>query len=298
MNSSFVNKLIIFIASAAISIFAISIFFTVKNNGKRMALTANAVKYYDISKNFDTTWAENKFWDNGLTEVATYENTQKNGDSTISFLSTVITEAEVFNEQFHTKSDSLNRPDLYPVMKMNVFARISNDSSAINTLSSLFLLRNYPLIVNKMSSSWQDLHGNSFKELFLTDKGQLRLAYNNYFDNEGNSEKYYTESFLIEDQLALLLRMLRFKQNLSFKFPVLESLKGANMGENQVYARTKFNVRDTTIDNKKLWSVSVAYSSKKTSHYYFEQQYPNMMVMSKRYDGSTLKLLSTKRVKY
>lgn len=87
---------------------------------------------------FNSGWAENKLWDDGLAEVATYAAERTIYDKKRSFEYTLITVKEDFNQEFDVKTDDYQRQDLFPVIKVNAFCRISTDNYPYHYLTSSF----------------------------------------------------------------------------------------------------------------------------------------------------------------
>jgi hypothetical protein len=114
---------------------------------------------------FNLAWAGNKYWDDGLAEVATYAAERTVYGKKRSFDYTLITVKEDFNEQFNVKTDNYDRKDLFPVMKVNAFCRIPTDNYPYHYLSSAFFKREDATQIYKITISSQEWCGNTFKSL-------------------------------------------------------------------------------------------------------------------------------------
>ncbi len=291
------NKIMLFLSAAAISTFVLAIYFTVTNDGKSKALDANIPKYAAISSKFDSTWAMNKHWDDGLAEVADYAATKTVYGKVRNFTYHYITVSEVFNKEFHTKSNNLTRPDLYQVMKLNAQADIPTENYTYHYLTSTFTLRNYPLIINKYTMGSQEWCGNTFKEYFLTDKGQLKLTGHSYFDEEGDKERYFNDAFLMEDQLPYVLRTLKFKAGNRFAFPLMSNQTSSSLGDPKPL-QARFEISPDTALAQNAWKVSVKLDKDKTNNYWFATNYPNIMLKQTTWDDRNMTLISSVRKAY
>ncbi len=250
-----------------------------------------------ISENFDTNWAFNKHWDDGKAEVAVYAATRTIYNKPRNFDYTYITVSEDFNKEFNTKTDDYNRKDLYKVMKVNAFAMIPTDNYPYHFLTSIFINRENPLEVNKMTNGSQEWCGNTFKEYSLA-VNDIKLKYHSYWDGEGDGEKTLPNNILFEDQLTYSLRSLKFKDGLAFDAKVLESQITSKVGKLLVYD-AKFMIRDTVGFNQQpAWKVSVALESDKINTYYFTKNYPQTLLQRTTWDGRNMQLKKLSRYAY
>lgn len=254
-----------------------------------------------LESSFNFSWAMDTMWDDGKAEVAQYDASRTVYDQPRQFIYTYITVKEEFNKQYKVKSDNEERADLYPVMKVNAFARIETKKYPYHYLSSSFFIRQDPLLLHKMSVSSQEWCGNTFKEIIRGENGQ-KMIYHSYWDKEGDGEKEMPQKVLFEDQLIYSLRSLHFKDGLSFKARVLESLISNKISGMRVYDAV-FNVNEGgTIPSGDqqlpCWKVTVSLNKEKTNTYYFCKDYPNILVSQHTWDGRTLSLKKAYREAY
>jgi len=252
----------------------------------------------DYTPNFKFNWAQNKFWDDGLAEVAIYDAQRVVYNKPRQFEYTLITVKEDFNEKFNVKTDDYQRQDLFPVMKVNEFARVPTDNYPYHYLTSLFFKRDNPVVLHKLTSSSQEWCGNTFKAIDAAGRG-FTYNFNSYWDNQGAGEIKLKEQALFEDQLPYTLRSLAFADHLSFTAPVYEFQQTSKATQPQLF-QTQFSVSRAT-DQKSTagaWLVTVQFAPDKQSKYWFDEKYPHALLRQQSYDGRTLELKSIRRYAY
>jgi hypothetical protein len=251
-----------------------------------------------IQQHFNLNWAQEKLWEDGLAEVATYAAERVVYNKPRQFELTIITVKEDFNKAFNVKTDDYQRNDLFPVMKVNVFGRIPTDNYPYHYLTSIFFRREQPLQVHKLTSSSQEWCGNTFKA--ITDEGKVyRLAYNSYWDNQGNGQRELQRDVLLEDALPYTLRGLRFNDQPLFEANVLETQQTSKAAEPVLY-RAEFRVSRAPRNEapREAWRVNVRLAQGKESVYWFDQQYPHVLVRQQTWDNRTLRLTDVRRYAY
>ena len=248
----------------------------------------------------NTEWAANKLWDDGLAEVAVYDAEREVYGKTRDFEYTFILVKEDFNQAFNVKTNDYTRDDLFPVMKVNKFARIPTQKYPYHYLSSLFFKREAPSVLHKMTHSSQEWCGNTFK-LFEDTGDHYRFKYSSYWDGQGNGEMQLPDTLWFEDALSYSLRALQFKEGLQFEQAVLESQINNSAPEPEVY-QANFQVFAEELaladSAQPSWKVAVRLSENKTNIYWFAQDYPNMLLMQQNWDGRNMKLKSATREAY
>ncbi|PSR57472.1 hypothetical protein AHMF7605_27125 [Adhaeribacter arboris] len=250
----------------------------------------------DYASYFDDEWARQKFWDDGLAEVATYQAQRVVYNKVRQFDYTLITVKEDFNKAYNVKTDDYRRQDLFPVIKVNEFARIPTENYPYHYLTSLFFKRENPIILHKLTSSSQEWCGNTFKAITYNGNG-FTYAFNSYWDNQGAGEIALKERALFEDQLPYTLRSLKFKANLTFQAPVYELQQTSKASPPQLYQAT-FQVSEAKEFTEETWLVTVQFAPDKQSQYWFSKKYPNALLRQKAYDGRTLELKNIRRYAY
>ncbi len=239
-------------------------------------------------------------WDDGLAEVALYEAERVIYKKPRQFEYAQITVKEDFNREHNVKTDDYTRRDLYPVMKVNQFARIPTDNYPYHFLSSLFFRRENPVEVFKMTIGSQEWCGNTFKS-FQKEGGSYSLAYNSYWDGQGIGELTVDGEVLFEDQLPYTLRSLRFADNLRFDAPIAEYQQTNKANRPQVYqARLAVDQELLTAGESpaKAWRVVVQLGPEKTNTYWFSQTMPHVLLRQRTWDGRSLDLKSLERYAY
>ena len=248
-------------------------------------------------KYFNQAWAQNKLWDDGLAEVATYEAQRVVYNKTRTFEYTLITVKEDFNKAYNVKTDDYQRSDLFPVMKVNQFCRIPTDNYPYHYLTSLFFRRENPVQVHKITSSSQEWCGNTFKAINLSGDN-FNYAYNSYWDGQGEGQMELPGNILFEDQLLYTLRSLQFKDGLTFKANVAELIQTSKANKPVVYPAFFRITADNASPQNSLWQVTVKLSKIKENIYWFSKKYPNVLERQQTWDGRNLELKEVKRFAY
>lgn len=241
-------------------------------------------------------WAADPLWDDGLAEVAQYEAERVVYGKPRQFEYTFILVKEDFNKKHNVKTDNYNRSDLFPVMKVNKFARIPTEKYPYHYLSSLFYKRQNPATLHKMTTSSQEWCGNTFKS-FEHKGNNYRYIYSSYWDGQGNGHTEVRGGIWFEDGLTYTLRALYFSEGLTFKRPVLESQINNKANKPLIY-QASFRVSEDNSLNQPAWQVRVQLDDEKASTYWFAREYPNLLLKQESWDGRRLLLKSATREAY
>ena len=252
----------------------------------------------DYAQHFYLDWAQHKRWDDGLAEVAVYAAQRVVYNKLRQFDYTLITVKEDFNRAFDVKTDSYARKDLFPVLKVNAFARIPTENYPYHYLTSLFFRRENPVTLHKLTNSSQEWCGNTFKAITAAG-GSFAYTYHSYWDGQGSGQRKLDKKILFEDQLPYTLRSLRFALDLTFQAPVYEFQQTSKAAPPQVNQAT-FTVTDDPDSTlaEEAWLVTVKFTATKQSQYWFAKNAPNILLRQKSYDGRTLELKNTRRYAY
>lgn len=252
--------------------------------------------YRQVQEFFNLNWAMDKLWEDGLAEVAVYDAERVVYKKKRTFDYTLITVKEDFNNAYNVKTDDYTRKDLFPVMKVNEFCRIPTDEYPYHYLTSLFIRRENPLHLHKLTTSSQEWCGNTFKA--ITDAGaSYSMYYNSYFDGQGEGNRKLQKDVLLEDQLPYTLRSLRFRDGLKFEANVLETQQTNKATEPKVYKAT-ITIIKANIGKTAAWQVNVQLDETKLSRYWFAAQYPNQLLRQQTWDGRNLELKKLSRYAY
>ena len=251
-----------------------------------------------IMPHFDEQWAMNKYWEDGLAEVATYDAERVVYKKKRQFEYTLITVKEEFNQQFNVKTDDYKRNDLFPVMKVNAFCQIPADQYPYHYLTSLFFRRDQPVALYKMTSSSQEWCGNTFKAI-VDDGVSLKESYNSYWDQQGLGTRDLRRDVLLEDALPYTLRALRFAQLPAFTFVVMD-LQQTSKAAAPVYYNAQLATTEAAAAEvaAPAWRVAVQLAPGKQNVYWFAKTYPNTLLRQTTWDGRTLRLKSQRRFAY
>ena len=244
----------------------------------------NGSRLPDFASHFNLDWAQHKLWDDGFAEVAIYDAQRVVYNKPRYFEYTLITVKEDFNRAFDVKTDDYKRKDLFPVIKVNEFARIPTDQYPYHYLTSLFFRRENPVTLHKLSGSSQEWCGNTFKA--VSDAGSsFKYTYHSYWDGQGDGKRKLDKNTLFEDQLPYTLRSLAFAEGLTFQAPVYELQQTSKATEPQIYPTG-------------AWLVTVQFTPEKQSRYWFAREYPNILLRQQSFDGRTLILKNVRRYAY
>ena len=253
--------------------------------------------YAEISGHFKADWAMNKLWDDGLAEVAVYDAERTVYGKQRYFEFTLITVKEEFNQEFNVKTDDYSRPDLFTVMKVNQFCRIPTENYPYHYLTSVFIQREQPWALHKLTTSSQEWCGNTFKAI-TAKNDHFNQFYTSYFDGQGEGNRKLPKDILAEDQLPYTLRSLQFKDSLTFKVNVLETQQTNKAGEPVIYQDALVNSGKIMLNKESSWLVEVKLAADKTNRYWFAKAYPNQLLQQETWDGRNLKLKNISRYAY
>ncbi|MGV3642294.1 MAG: hypothetical protein ACO1NZ_17355 [Adhaeribacter sp.] len=246
----------------------------------------------DLATYFSPDWAKNALWDDGLAEVATYEAERVIYDKNRQFEYVLITVKEDFNKAYDVKTDSYDREDLFPVMKVNQFCRIPTDNYPYHFMTSLFFRRSNPVDLHKLTSSSQEWCGTTFKALSPVGN-RLQFSYNSYWDGQGTGKMTLDKGLLFEDQLPYSLRSLKFKEGLAFSWPLAGLMQTSKASAPDIYPAA-FAVKKVGAD----WQVDVQLGPGKRNTYWFAGPYPHVLLRQQTWDGRSLRLKEVKRYAY
>ncbi|GAA3927088.1 hypothetical protein [Hymenobacter algoricola] len=248
--------------------------------------------------NFNQQWAMHKLWEDGLAEVATYEAEREIYKKKRRFEYTLITVKEEFNGQFNVKTDDYQRPDIFPVMKVNQFGRIPTEQYPYHLLTSLFFRRDQPVALHKLTTSSQEWCGNTFKA--LTDEGShYAQSYNSYWDGQGVGQRRLRHDVLFEDALPYTLRALNFEARPAFSATICDLQQTSKVTPPVYYAARVMVAEGRPADTAEAaWLVTVKLDAQKENAYWFAREYPNILLRQTTWDGRSLRLKKHRRYAY
>ena len=250
-----------------------------------------------------TDWGKNPIWDDGLAEVAVYRAERPVYGKTRTYGSVLITVKEDFNAAFHTKADPpYDAKQLIPILKMNRVSEIRTENYPYRYLTSIFVQRENALRLVKMTVGSQEWCGNTFKEV-KTWGGKPELIYHSYWDGQGDGSYPldWGPDVLLEDQLPLSLRGLPFSNGYRMACRLLPT-QITNKAEKpkiipatvRVAGQDEITVPAGAIS---CWRVDVMFQDAQQT-YWFEKDFPNILVRFQSSDGRSLMLEKRERRTY
>ncbi|MFY0606269.1 MAG: hypothetical protein JXR10_06110 [Cyclobacteriaceae bacterium] len=252
--------------------------------------------------NYD--WANNGLWDDGKAEVAKYQATRTVYGKSRSFEYVFVLVKEVFNEEFTVKTDDYSRSDLYDVMKVNKFCRIPTKAYPYHYLTSVFYERGNPDRVHKLTNTSQEWCGNTAKS-FIDEGNQYLFEYMSYWDGQGNGQAKVSDEPWFEDQLSYTLRSLKFADGLNFEISLYPSQVSSKV---TVPKAEKATIQVKKLGEADMLDVDVSFADNpykvtvetpsKTTFYWFNGSYPNLLLKMESSDGSSLTITDVERSAY
>ncbi|QDA62284.1 hypothetical protein [Hymenobacter jejuensis] len=258
--------------------------------------TSDRLRHLD--EYFNSLWAMNKLWEDGLAEVAIYDAERVIYNKQRRFEYVLITVKEEFNQQFNVKTDDYKRKDVFPVMKVNQFCRIPTEQYPYHFLTSLFFRRDQPVPLYKLTTSSQEWCGNTFKA--ISDDGMEYIqTYNSYWDGQGAGERHLRHDVLFEDALPYTLRSLKFDTKPSFRVEICD-LQQTSQAKPPVYYAAQVQVAEAPSADapEPAWRVQLQLDKQKQNVYWFAKKYPNTLLRQTTWDGRNLQLKSLRRYAY
>lgn len=257
----------------------------------------------DLRPFFDPAWGSNVVWDDGQAELARYSARRMQYRKLREFDAVLITVKEDFNQKFYVKADSpYEGKSLLPVFKLNIVQHYDTEFYPYRFLTSVFVSRSEPSHLVKLAGASQEWCGNTFKEV-KTWGPSKELVYHSYFDGQGDGS-YPLDlrtGDLLEDQLPVSLRALRFRAGLEFRTRILPSLV-SNRANPVKWENAEVRVVGeenlaTPAGQIPSWKVAVKTSAGE-SLYWFERAYPNILVKFAAPDGREFLLKARERRAY
>lgn len=253
---------------------------------------------------FDPAWAQAPLWDDGQAEVALYVARRPQYGKVRSFEAVLIVVKEDFNPQLYVKGDPpYEGKSLLPVLKLNFVQSYWTENYPYHFLTSVFVRRDDPTRLIKLTNSSQEWCGNTFKEVKTWGRG-AELVLHSYFDGEGDATRPLAlrPGDLLEDQLPLALRSLRFEPGLRFRTRLLPSLISNNLRAPLAPIETEIRVlgrEEVAMPRGRTegWRVEVEAGSLKQT-YWFALNHPHELLRMESSDGRELLLKQVTRKPY
>lgn len=251
-------------------------------------------------------WAQNKLWDDGQAEVAIYDAERVVYGEPRQFDYVYVLVKETFNQEFTVKTDSYDRSDLYPVMKVNKFCRIPTKKYPYHYLTSIFYKRENPALVHKLTNTSQEWCGNTAKS-FVENGSNYDFQYMSYWDGQGNGSAKVEKGPWFEDQLSYTLRTLDF-HNIETSFEVdlypMQVSSKATIPQSEKASISIAEAKPGTLQEldsafqQEAWEINLTRESGADLAFWIGKEYPNNLLKMESSDGRKLQLKSLERDAY
>jgi hypothetical protein len=160
---------------------------------------------------FDPAWAQDKIWDDGKAEVATYAAARTIYGKAWLHEETRILVAEPMRTDQHVKPEwpYEGKPTI-PVLKYNIVTRIETFNYPYQLMTSLFVDRAGTWRPIKAVYSSQEWCGTTFKDLAFWGETPRYFA-DSYWEDQAvmHEPMEWGENYLLADQLAVSLRAMK-----------------------------------------------------------------------------------------
>lgn len=256
------------------------------------------------SDGFDSSWAADPLWDDGQAEVALYDARRPQYGKIEAYEAVFIVVKEDFNPRLNVKADSpYEGKTLLPVLKLNAAHSYWTDNYPYHYLLSVFVRRADPARLVKLSLGSQEWCGNTFKEIIATG-ARPELHFHSYFDGQGDGDRPLDlrSGDLLEDQLPLVLRGLRFAPGLEFRRRLLPSLISNNLRAPVEFREATIRVEgeekiSTPAGNFPVWKVRLQ-AGDADQTWWFEKAAPHTLLRMESSDGRAWLLKARTRKPY
>lgn len=253
---------------------------------------------------FDSAWARDALWDDGQAEVSLYEARRPQYGKIEPYEAVFIVVKEDFDAKLLVKADPpYQGKQLVPVLKLNAVHSYWTPNYPYHFLASVFVRRDDPTALVKMTLGSQEWCGNTFKEV-KTAGGRAELHTHTYFDGEGDAARPLDlrPGDLLEDQLPLALRSLRFAPGLEVRRRVLSSLISNNLRRPADFLEAVIRVAgeesvSTRAGRFSAWKVSVEMGELQQT-WWFEKGAPHALLKMESSDGRAWLLKARTRKPY
>ena len=253
---------------------------------------------------FDPSWAQSALWDDGQAEVALYEARRPQYGKIESYQALLIVVKEDFSQQLYVKADPpYEGKSLLPVLKLNAVHSYWTPNYPYHFLASVFVRREDPTRLVKLTVGSQEWCGNTFKEVKAWSR-PAEFVFHTYFDGEGDGTGRLDleAGDLFDDQLPLSLRGLRFAPGLRVRARLYPSLISNNLRRPATPIEAEIRVEAeervaTPRGQTSAWRVKVA-AGDLTQTYWFASASPHELLKMESSDGRALLLREIARKPY
>jgi len=268
-----------------------------------LALLAAGPAAAPVNNLFDSAWSRGALWDDGQAEVTLYDAQRPQYGKIVSYQTLFIVVKEDFDAKLHVKADPpYERRALIPVLKLNAVHSYWTDRYPYNFLASVFVRRDDPQALVKLTLGSQEWCGNTFK--LLSTRGRPELHFHTYFDGPVDETRPLDlrPGDLFEDQLPLALRGLEFAPGLTLRRRIFPSLISNNVRQEPVFHDTSITVVGEEIvatgaGRLAAWKVTLQMGDL-IQTWWFEKSAPHAMLKMESSDGRAWLLRSRTRKAY
>lgn len=246
-------------------------------------------------------WGMDKLWDDGLVEKAVYSAQKVIYGKVREFDAIFLTNMEKADPAKLVKTGNWSDPKAIPVIKFNQVMEIATENYDYRYMVHIYSDRQ-SLRPLKMLLTSQEWCGTTFKE-FLFQKGRASLKSFSYQINDGDEAHELGEfkKGLLFDQLPVALRALNFQKGMKFNVSLLATQVTNNRGSSKITPAYFNYIGEEKVNTPAGAFISHKISMKvedKTTQFWFEKAYPNVMVKRINPDGTTYIIKSRSRIKY
>ncbi len=258
----------------------------------------------ETARFYDSSWSRDSLWDDGRAEVALYDARRPQYGKVESYQAVFIVVKEDFNRQHYVKADPpFEGKEIFPVLKLNAVHSYWTDNYPYHFMESVFVRRDDPTSLVKLTLGSQEWCGNTFKEV-TTWGSTPQLVSHSYFDGQGDASRPLDlrPGDLLEDQLPLVLRSLRFEPGLEFKRRLLPSLISNSLHRAPAFVQASIRVGgeemvETGAGRLAAWKVRIAWENMEQT-WWFEKAAPRALLKMESSDGRSWVLRERMRKAY
>jgi hypothetical protein len=252
---------------------------------------------------FNSAWSVDALWDDGQAEVALYAAKRPQYGKIESYEAVFIVVKEDLDSKLLVKADPpYEGRQLVPVLKLNAAHSYWTPNYPYHFLASVFVRRDDPAALVKLTVGSQEWCGNTFKLLKTTPRPELTLS--SYFDGEGEAARPVDlrPGDLLEDQLPLVLRGLDFTTGMEVRRRILPSLISNKLGREPQFLDAVITVVGeenlaTPAGRFASWKVGVKFGEVHQI-WWFDKAAPHTLLKLESSDGRAWQLKSRTRKPY
>ena len=256
------------------------------------------------AEHFDASWSESPLWDDGQAEVAIYEARRPQYGKIETYEAVFIVVKEEFDSRLFVKANPpLDGRRLTQVMKLNVQHSYWTDRYPYNYLLSVFVARQDPSHLIKLTLGGQEWCGNTFKEV-RNWGSRPELIFHSYWDREADGVRPLDlgRGDLLEDQLPLALRSLKGEPGLEIEARILPSLISNRVSESSEFVPVTIRILgeeslETPAGSFAARKIAVQFAGTQQT-WWFEKASPGMMLRMESSDRSSWRLKDRTRKPY